>query len=164
MNGKFNLKGMQVGSGLLLALFANFAHSQNVPEYPAIDREAEVQVVNEDGDLTGPLLPSHRTTNDGRIAIPLTGAAHVYLNVPENLDMPFPKSSAGTEIIARIAPDPARNLPETVDSLRFYNNQILGGANNNHPQGFEVGMRTICLLYTSPSPRDATLSRMPSSA
>ena len=26
------------------------------------------------------------------------------------------------------------------------------------------GKLTICLLYTSPSPRDATLSRMPSSA
>ena len=26
------------------------------------------------------------------------------------------------------------------------------------------GMNNICLLYTSPSPRDATLSRMPSSA
>ena len=26
------------------------------------------------------------------------------------------------------------------------------------------GFHTICLLYTSPSPRDATLSRMPSSA
>ena len=25
-------------------------------------------------------------------------------------------------------------------------------------------LRTVCLLYTSPSPRDATLSRMPSSA
>ena len=25
-------------------------------------------------------------------------------------------------------------------------------------------LRDICLLYTSPSPRDATLSRMPSSA
>ena len=25
-------------------------------------------------------------------------------------------------------------------------------------------LRTSCLLYTSPSPRDATLSRMPSSA
>ena len=25
-------------------------------------------------------------------------------------------------------------------------------------------VRSICLLYTSPSPRDATLSRMPSSA
>ena len=27
-----------------------------------------------------------------------------------------------------------------------------------------IGMGFICLLYTSPSPRDATLSRMPSSA
>ena len=27
-----------------------------------------------------------------------------------------------------------------------------------------TGLWTICLLYTSPSPRDATLSRMPSSA
>ena len=27
-----------------------------------------------------------------------------------------------------------------------------------------IGSTTICLLYTSPSPRDATLSRMPSSA
>ena len=26
------------------------------------------------------------------------------------------------------------------------------------------GLPTVCLLYTSPSPRDATLSRMPSSA
>ena len=29
---------------------------------------------------------------------------------------------------------------------------------------FSVGMGISCLLYTSPSPRDATLSRMPSSA
>ena len=29
---------------------------------------------------------------------------------------------------------------------------------------FIVGMPRTCLLYTSPSPRDATLSRMPSSA
>ena len=31
--------------------------------------------------------------------------------------------------------------------------------NTEYPHDFEV-----CLLYTSPSPRDATLSRMPSSA
>ena len=30
-------------------------------------------------------------------------------------------------------------------------------------QGFKYG-DGVCLLYTSPSPRDATLSRMPSSA
>ena len=28
----------------------------------------------------------------------------------------------------------------------------------------DIPLRWICLLYTSPSPRDATLSRMPSSA
>ena len=28
----------------------------------------------------------------------------------------------------------------------------------------KVGVSPVCLLYTSPSPRDATLSRMPSSA
>ena len=33
----------------------------------------------------------------------------------------------------------------------------------NVPSTFTVGIST-CLLYTSPSPRDATLSRMPSSA
>ena len=42
---------------------------------------------------------------------------------------------------------------------------------NKHPRTLEVLARhpnarliEICLLYTSPSPRDATLSRMPSSA
>ena len=29
---------------------------------------------------------------------------------------------------------------------------------------FDKHLLTLCLLYTSPSPRDATLSRMPSSA
>ena len=28
----------------------------------------------------------------------------------------------------------------------------------------QIGLNSLCLLYTSPSPRDATLSRMPSSA
>ena len=28
----------------------------------------------------------------------------------------------------------------------------------------DIGLATICLLYTSPSPRDGLLSRMPSSA
>ena len=36
---------------------------------------------------------------------------------------------------------------------------LLGGANQTQP-----GLYYDCLLYTSPSPRDATLSRMPSSA
>ena len=31
-------------------------------------------------------------------------------------------------------------------------------------RGKDLGNQMVCLLYTSPSPRDATLSRMPSSA
>ena len=47
----------------------------------------------------------------------------------------------------------------------------VGGTNNKNPfdwdtvcKNIEKGLSKDCLLYTSPSPRDATLSRMPSSA
>ena len=33
-----------------------------------------------------------------------------------------------------------------------------------HPKDLKSDEHRACLLYTSPSPRDATLSRMPSSA
>ena len=42
---------------------------------------------------------------------------------------------------------------------------IIREARNLHPQGADIEvLAETCLLYTSPSPRDATLSRMPSSA
>ena len=34
----------------------------------------------------------------------------------------------------------------------------------DYPKDSEEAVYAVCLLYTSPSPRDATLSRMPSSA
>ena len=37
-------------------------------------------------------------------------------------------------------------------------------ANEKMIMGFVITFTNNCLLYTSPSPRDATLSRMPSSA
>ena len=43
--------------------------------------------------------------------------------------------------------------------------QILGEDCDRNSTGWDnPGMDKCCLLYTSPSPRDATLSRMPSSA
>ena len=44
-------------------------------------------------------------------------------------------------------------------------NSIMTGQTTDAQIGaFLVGLSMNCLLYTSPSPRDATLSRMPSSA
>ena len=50
----------------------------------------------------------------------------------------------------------------STESIRV---SILDGLQNLLPYGVNSGLQNgTCLLYTSPSPRDATLSRMPSSA
>ena len=41
---------------------------------------------------------------------------------------------------------------------------ISRGKNKTIPNERTASLGRLCLLYTSPSPRDATLSRMPSSA
>ena len=42
---------------------------------------------------------------------------------------------------------------------------IVGGIGGGHAQVVgDRGVEEVCLLYTSPSPRDRTRSRMPSSA
>ena len=47
---------------------------------------------------------------------------------------------------------------------RFHTGCVIGDAPQDLKYGGEPTRLIICLLYTSPSPRDATLSRMPSSA
>ena len=62
-----------------------------------------------------------------------------------------------------------------VDYVKIYCRSGKGGRGSTHmrrekyipnggPDGGDGGRGGHCLLYTSPSPRDATLSRMPSSA
>ena len=51
----------------------------------------------------------------------------------------------------------ARHATKISDKFGFKINAM-------YRRGDEFGLDLICLLYTSPSPRDATLSRMPSSA
>ena len=50
-------------------------------------------------------------------------------------------------------------------SHRYWNRETATvGSSVRVVEGSNNGSNYICLLYTSPSPRDATLSRMPSSA
>ena len=51
-----------------------------------------------------------------------------------------------------------------LDLKDFLFGNVLGISNEDIYLTFGIALYTICLLYTSPSPRDATLSRMPSSA
>ena len=57
------------------------------------------------------------------------------------------------------------NLVKSWDQPDNALDAIITVGDNNYPDGLAEDIETnICLLYTSPSPRDATLSRMPSSA
>ena len=71
-----------------------------------------------------------------------------------------------------VVPEPATDtqIPEDIPLDIIYEDDHLVAINKPpamvvHPaKGHWSGTLTACLLYTSPSPRDATLSRMPSSA
>ena len=54
------------------------------------------------------------------------------------------------------------DLPEDIKNQ--YARPEIGGARGYTPFGKETALGENCLLYTSPSPRDRTRSRMPSSA
>ena len=59
---------------------------------------------------------------------------------------------------------PSVQSPDHFNGKGLTRDALIGTAQDD-PVGEEVGgLICVCLLYTSPSPRDATLSRMPSSA
>ena len=60
-----------------------------------------------------------------------------------------------TDLLERLS-----DAKEELFNLRF---QLVTGQLENHTRVREV-KKEVCLLYTSPSPRDGLLSRMPSSA
>ena len=50
------------------------------------------------------------------------------------------------------------------NAVVFFNGHMAKVTDFNGVNKFKISIHKGCLLYTSPSPRDATLSRMPSSA
>ena len=55
------------------------------------------------------------------------------------------------------------NLAETGKHKNPFS-RLTKGLTSSEEEGFAIAQAKICLLYTSPSPRDRTRSRMPSSA
>ena len=72
------------------------------------------------------------------------------VNVPSSDASKLKKDLTGASLGLQIACEETHTVEELRD-VKSYNIELIG---QNH----------VCLLYTSPSPRDATLSRMPSSA
>ena len=57
-----------------------------------------------------------------------------------------------------------RHAVPLVDGVSYYAVAATVTRDPEHPAGRLLGDLLVCLLYTSPSPRDRSLSRMPSSA
>ena len=56
-------------------------------------------------------------------------------------------------------------MNRAADNIRILAASMVEKANSGHPGGAMGGADFVnCLLYTSPSPRDLSTSRMPSSA
>ena len=67
---------------------------------------------------------------------------------------------AAVHALAKLAKEP---VPEYVN-IAYGEKKLAFGRDYIIPKPFDQRLITTCLLYTSPSPRDRTRSRMPSSA
>ena len=68
------------------------------------------------------------------------------------------------DVIALLeTPDAIKNIEQIASNTKV-KGLALGGADLSASLGSTMDWDSLCLLYTSPSPRDRTRSRMPSSA
>ena len=96
-----------------------------------------------------------RLLNDERSSEFINGFLDSWLNLRDIGNLPPPRPSNRDYY--------AENLPDSMkQEARLFFQQLL--QNNGPVTDFLEADYTYCLLYTSPSPRDRTRSRMPSSA
>ena len=128
------------------------------------------EVITEITDLERPM---HLSLVDGQLLVP-----EYMLDTINVLDKH--ESVGHLDILSTPdAPAAVHKKGDDVIVADFYNNRVIykkDGRNHNfgkkgkgpgeftYPTDVQFANDKICLLYTSPSPRDATLSRMPSSA
>ena len=136
--------------------------SANIPQIPGLEGFAGEwyhtgQWPHEGVDFTGKRVAQVGTGSTGIQAAPVIAESAAHLTVFQR--------TANYSVPARNAPlseDRRREVREGYEEIR----ELTRSTPNGHP--FRISERGAlsvdCLLYTSPSPRDATLSRMPSSA
>ena len=85
-----------------------------------------------------------------------------------NLTWQFPIAVAANTEVQQLIGVPTGSFDGIgrLDATLFSGNDELAEArlDDREANANAIGLLGVCLLYTSPSPRDATLSRMPSSA
>ena len=166
------------GSGSKLIILRNFDEDGNI--VPATDRQRLNNLANQEwhSDSSFKKIPSKLSILSAKM-IPAKGGnteflsmRSVYNSLPEKLksniedkvcwhDYSYGRSKIDANLVTA---DEKKALPPVKQKL-VLNNKKFGkslyiGAHCSKIDGMNDG----CLLYTSPSPRDATLSRMPSSA
>ena len=78
--------------------------------------------------------------------------------------MPFKKGKSPADVAKRINKALTEDLPKDIERGLFDMYTTLSGHADFYTPLDTGALRNSCLLYTSPSPRDGLLSRMPSSA
>ena len=112
----------------------------------------EVAVFDISAEATSAWVAEHRGTAATSVAEAVNGAAVIVSSLPADAEM---------EVVVGEAADHIGNGSIWIDHSTI----SAAGARDFARQLGERGAHFLdCLLYTSPSPRDATLSRMPSSA
>ena len=108
------------------------------------------------------------------VDVETTGLSHQDDEIIELAMLPFDYDSESCEIhqvynqqaFSKLR-EPSRSIPESITQINGITNEMVEGHKIEAEEVEEIVKECvfiICLLYTSPSPRDRTRSRMPSSA
>ena len=124
-----------------------------VKEIPADSGDKKIEI--------NPTRSNARLVTDEKLVIELSNViGNSQINSSRNDDKAF--ANEKLEILNIEVNDVTENSEDNLESLLGKKESL----SNNYIEICELPAenRVTCLLYTSPSPRDATLSRMPSSA
>ena len=109
------------------------------------------------------LAEIRRLADDGFTLAQIAALGDERVATDPGADLRLLATAALDRSLSRIEVADRAGVPEGLVAL-LVDNGLLAPLSNDPEPRFDDGAVSICLLYTSPSPRDGLLSRMPSSA